>query len=62
MEEIDEVPIFPDFPEHKIQIDARLKDTLKEQVISFLKNNHDFFAWSYEDMRGIDPEIVVHCL
>ena len=62
MEEIDEIPIFPDFPEHKVQIGARLTDTLKEQVVSFLKNNHDCFAWSHEDMTGIDPEVAVHHL
>ena len=45
MEEINEVPIQSNFSEHKVQIDARLNDTLKVQVISFLKNNHDCFAW-----------------
>jgi len=62
MEEIDEVPIFPDFPEHKIQIGAQLTDTQKEQVISFLKTNPDYFAWSHEDMTGIDLEVAVHRL
>ena len=62
MEEIDEVPIFPEFPKHKVQIGARLTDTLREHVISFLKTNHDCFAWSHEDMTGIDPEVAVHRL
>ena len=62
MEEIDKVPIFLNFPEHKVQIGARLNDTLKEQVISFLKNNHDCFVWSHEDMTCIDPEVEVHRL
>ena len=62
MEEIDEVPIFPDFPEHKVQIGVRLDDTLKEQIISFFGQNHDCFAWSHEDITGIDPEIAVHRL
>ena len=62
MEEINEVPIYPDFPEHKIQIGARLNDTLREQVISFLKNNHDCFAWSHEDMTSINSKVAVHRL
>ena len=62
MEEIDEIPIFPDFPEHKVQIGARLTDTLREQVISFLKTNHDCFAWLHKDMTGIDPEVAVYRL
>lgn len=62
MEEIDEVPIFPDFPEHKVQIGVRLDDTLKEQILSFLVQNHDCFAWSHKYMIGIDLEIAIHSL
>ena len=62
MEEIDEVPIFLDFPEHKIQIGARLNDTLRERMLSFLSQNHDWFACSHEDMTGINPEVDVHRL
>ena len=62
MEEIDEVPIFPDFPKHKVQIGAQLNDTLKEWILPFLSQNHDFFAWSHDDMTGIDPEVVIHHL
>ena len=57
-----EVPIFPDFPEHKIQIDARFNDTLRERMLTFLSQNHDCFAWSHEDMTRIDPKVVVHRL
>ena len=44
MEEIDEVPIYPDFPEQKVQIDTRLNDKLREWILSFLSQNYDFFA------------------
>ncbi|KAH9323710.1 hypothetical protein KI387_018349, partial [Taxus chinensis] len=27
---------------------------------TFLSNYRQAFAWSYEDMRGLDPDIVVH--
>ena len=39
MEEIDEVPIYPDFLEHKFQIGALLNDTLWDQIVSFLSTN-----------------------
>lgn len=29
-------------------------------LIDFLKYNLDFFAFSHEDMPGIDPEIIMH--
>ena len=62
MEEIDEVRIYLNFVEHKFQIDARINDTLRERILSFLSQNHDFFAWSYEDMMGIDLEVAVNHL
>ena len=62
MEELDEVQIHPDHPEHRVQIGARLRPELREQLISFLKANHDCFAWSHADMTGIDPEIITHRL
>ena len=30
--------------------------------ITFLKDNQDVFAWSHEDMLGIDPSVIVHRL
>ena len=62
MEEIDEVPIFPDFPKHKVQIGAQLNDTLRERILSFLSQNHDCFTWSHEDMTGIDSEVTLYRL
>ena len=62
MAKIDEVPIYPNFPEHKVQISARLNDILREHILPFLSQNHDCFAWSHKDMTGIDPEVVVHRL
>ena len=31
-----------------------------ERLVALLKDFKDVFAWSYEDMPGIDPEIVQH--
>ena len=54
--------IHPDYSNHKVQIGARLKPELRERLISFLTQQHDYFAWLHADMTGIDPEIVVHRL
>ena len=62
MEEINKVPIYLDFLEHKVQIGARLNDTQREWILYFLSQNHDCFAWSHEDMTRIDPKVVVHRL
>ena len=29
--------------------------TIRQKLITFLRGNRDVFAWSYEDMPGIDP-------
>lgn len=35
---------------------------LRTQIKNFLKANSDVFAWSHEDMLGIDPEVIAHRL
>ena len=36
--------------------------TVRQALTTFLKSNHDVFAWSHEDMPGIDPSVMVHRL
>ena len=35
---------------------------VRKALTTFLKANQDVFAWSHEDMPGIDPSIMVHKL
>jgi hypothetical protein len=46
----------------EIKIGALLEATVKERIIELLREFVDVFAWSYRDMPGLDPEIVVHRL
>ena len=62
MEELDEVSINLDHPEHKVYIRSRLPDDIRNQLIAFLKERRSSFAWSHEDMIGIDPNVIVHQL
>ncbi|KAL5539294.1 hypothetical protein UlMin_046152 [Ulmus minor] len=39
-----------------------VEELTKEDLITFLREHHDVFAWSHEDMLGIDPSIIVHRL
>ena len=36
--------------------------TLHQALTTFLRSNQDVFAWSHEDMPGIDPSVMVHRL
>ena len=33
-----------------------------QDLATFLRMNQDVFAWSHEDMPGIDPSVIVHRL
>lgn len=46
----------------EVIIGMTLTSEMRDEVIQFLKANLDVFAWSHEDMVGIDPEIACHRL
>ncbi|KAL5565596.1 hypothetical protein UlMin_028760 [Ulmus minor] len=62
VEELTEVPLFDDEPEKTCKIGSALTGQFKEDLIIFLREHRDVFAWSYEDMPGIDPNVIVHRL
>lgn len=45
-----------------MQIGASLPAEEKQRIIEFLKKNVSCFAWSHEDMVGIEPDIITHKL
>ena len=45
-----------------IKVGARLDLDLKEKIVEFLKQNLDIFAWTHEDMPGIDNKVIEHKL
>ena len=45
-----------------ISISSSLSLSEKTQLISLLKEYKDIFAWQYEEMPGLDPNLVVHML
>ena len=51
----------PDQP-REIRIGFSLSPDEKSRLIDLLKSYLDVFAWSYEDMPGLDPTIVQHHL
>ncbi|XP_058729317.1 uncharacterized protein LOC131601500 isoform X2 [Vicia villosa] len=46
----------------EVKIGAALENSVKRRLIAMLKEYADIFAWSYEDMPGLDTNIVVHRL
>ena len=39
-----------------------MEGKIKKDLIRFLRENIDVFAWSNEDMLGIDPNVITHRL
>jgi hypothetical protein len=61
-EELNTVILEEECPEKSTRISANLSPQMKESIVRFLKDNKDVFAWSHEDMPGIDPSIISHKL
>ena len=44
----------------EVKIGALLEESVKKGLIKLLREYVDVFAWSYEDMPGLDTDIVQH--
>ena len=60
MDEITTVNVGTQEDPRLVQIGSTLSLEERERLVALLKDFKDVFAWSYEDMPGIDPEIVQH--
>jgi hypothetical protein len=45
-----------------LRIGSQLDPSIREGIVDFLCEKMDAFAWTHEDMPGIDLENIVHCL
>ena len=45
-----------------LKIGTSLSPEEKERLTNFLKQHEEVFAWTYEDMPGLDPKLVEHRL
>ena len=39
-----------------------MKEKAKKDIIQFLRKSINVFAWSHDDMPGIDPNVITHWL
>ena len=46
----------------EVKVGANLEPSVKERLVQLLNDYVEIFAWSYEDMPGLDTDIVVHRL
>ena len=48
--------------ERCIRVGVDLNEKTKNDLFRFLKKSIDVFAWSHEDMLGIDSSVITHRL
>ncbi|KAH9750796.1 Ribonuclease H [Citrus sinensis] len=62
VEDLETVSLGPENPGKTIRIGSRLKGEQKQELVKCLQAHADVFAWTHEDMPGIDPEVACHKL
>ena len=62
VKELEEVTLDESRPEWTTRMGTSSSQMVRQALRMFLKQNQDVFAWSHEDMPGIDPSIIVHRL
>ena len=62
VEELEKVSILKDYPDRMVKTGTTLSPPIQLTLIFFLQENTEVFAWSYEDMPGISPNIICHRL
>ena len=62
VEELEEVNLDNTRPEWTTSIGTLASWPVRQVLMTFLRDNQDMFAWSHEDMPGIDPSVMVHKL
>ena len=62
-EELKEINLGAELGSHKpVFISSQLTIQEKEQLVILIKEYTDVFAWTYDEMPGLDPTLVVHAL
>ena len=59
---LEDVLLQEDDLEKFTRIGTNMKEKAKEDLVQFLRKNIDVFAWSHEDMPGIEPNVIIHRL
>ena len=54
--------IIGDDPEKFFQVESQLPQQEREELVEFLKQNIDVFAWKTYEAPGVDPNFICHHL
>ena len=62
IEKLEEITLDNLNPDRTTKIRTLTDPAIRQEIITFLRSNRDVFAWSHDDMPGIDPSVMVHRL
>ena len=62
VEKLEEVLLDDSDHRRTTKIGTLASPTIRQELAAFLRSNRDVFAWTHEDMLGIDPSVIVHRL
>ena len=62
VEELEKITINESRPKRMTRMGTLASLLIRQALAAFLRMNQDVFAWSHEDMPGIDPSVIVHRL
>ncbi|KAL0411905.1 UNVERIFIED_CONTAM: Pro-Pol polyprotein [Sesamum latifolium] len=61
-EELLNIQIIPGDPDKTTRIGSHLDEEAKKEITLCLQRNADIFAWTPQDLEGIDPQVITHHL
>ena len=62
IEALEDISLDENNPKRYTRVGTDLEEKIKKDLVHFLKKNIDVFAWSHEDMPGINPSVITHRL
>ena len=62
IEVLEDVPLDESYPKKFTRIGTSMEEKTKQDLVQFLKKSTNVFAWSHENIPGIDPSLITHHL
>ena len=61
-EALEDIHLDKNNPERYTKVGADMEEKTKQDLVQFLRKSINVFAWSHEDILGINPSIITHHL
>ena len=61
-EEIEVINLGVGYEKKEVKVGMGITTPIRDELVVLLQNYQDIFAWSYQDMSGLNPDIVQHRL